>query len=57
MRTWDLGSPVLSVAWCPNPALQLLSAAAGSRIALLPSGLGGAAAEAAAAAALEVGGA
>ncbi|GBF97452.1 hypothetical protein Rsub_10375 [Raphidocelis subcapitata] len=54
-RSWELGGPVMSLAWCPNPELQLLSAAVGSRLVLLPSGLGGAAAEAAAAAALDLG--
>jgi hypothetical protein len=54
-RTWQLGGPVASLAWCPNAALQLLSAAVGSTVVLLPSGLGGPDVEAAAAAALEVG--
>lgn len=33
-----LGAPVARVAWCPDPSLQLLSAAAGSSLFLLPSG-------------------
>ncbi|KIZ07232.1 block of proliferation 1 [Monoraphidium neglectum] len=53
-RTWQLGGPVASLAWCPNAALQLLSAAVGSTVVLLPSGLGGPDVEAAAAAALEL---
>ncbi|KAI8473407.1 MAG: NUC169 domain-containing protein [Monoraphidium minutum] len=53
-RTWQLGGPVVSLAWCPNPELQLLSAAVGSRVVLLPSGLGGPAVDAAAAAALQL---
>jgi len=51
-RTWQLGSPVHSVSWCPSPQLQLLAAAAGSRVAVVASGLGGADVQAAAAAAL-----
>jgi hypothetical protein len=43
------------VTWCPNPALQLLGAAVGSRVVLLPSGVGGEEMEAAAAAACKVG--
>jgi ribosome biogenesis protein ERB1 len=44
----------MAVGWCPNPSLQLLAAAVDSRVVLLPSGLGGAAVEAAAAEALQV---
>lgn len=54
IKSWSLGAPALSVAWCPNPALQLLAVAAGAAVVLLPSGLGGPAAVEAAAAALEV---
>ena len=32
------GAAVLRVAWCPDPALRLLSAAVGNSICLLPSG-------------------
>jgi len=53
-KTWSLDSPVLSVAWCPNTSVQLLSAAVDNRVVLLPSTVGGSAAEAAAAAALDV---
>lgn len=52
---WKLGEPVMSVAWCPNPALQLLGAAVGKRVVLLLSGLGGEEVEAAARAACKVG--
>lgn len=54
MRTWQLGSPVLSVAWCPNPATRLLSAVADKQLLLLPSGLGGEEVAAAAEAALKL---
>lgn len=47
-------SAIHAVAWCPNPSLQLLSAAVDNRVVLLPSGLGGQEVEAAAAAALTV---
>ncbi|KAG2483393.1 hypothetical protein HYH03_017745 [Edaphochlamys debaryana] len=47
-RTWQLGAPVAAVAWCPNPALRLVSAAVGSELVLLPSGTGPAEAEEAA---------
>ena len=45
---------VLSVAWCPNPGLQLLAAVVDKRVVLLPSGLGGEEVKAAAAQALQV---
>lgn len=54
-RTWKLGEPVVCVAWCPNPALQLLGAAVGKKVVLLLSGLGGDAVEAAAKQACKVG--
>ena len=38
LRSWDLGAPVHSVAWCPNSALQLLAAAVGSSVVLLAPG-------------------
>jgi ribosome biogenesis protein ERB1 len=54
MRTWDLGAPVVCVAWCPAAATRLLAAAAGKSLLLLPSGVGGEAAAAAAAEALRL---
>eukprot|EP00879_Flechtneria_rotunda_P015927 GHRR01016656.1.p1 GENE.GHRR01016656.1~~GHRR01016656.1.p1 ORF type:complete len:555 (+),score=167.55 GHRR01016656.1:411-2075(+) len=36
-----LDGPVSSVAWCPNPALQLIAAAVGNKVVLLVSGIGG----------------
>lgn len=38
MKTWDLGTPVRSVAWCPNPQLCILAAATASRVLLLSPG-------------------
>ena len=38
MRSWDLQAPIHCVAWCPNQAMRLLSAASASRVVLLPSG-------------------
>lgn len=40
LRTMQLGEPVVRVAWCPNPALSLLAAAAGQRLLLLQPSLG-----------------
>ena len=37
-RTWKLGGPVKSVAWCPNTALSLLAAAVDSKVVLIPTG-------------------
>ncbi|GLC45419.1 Ribosome bioproteinsis protein 1 [Pleodorina starrii] len=54
-RSWQLGAgPVAAVAWCPNPALRLVSAAVGSSVVLLHSGTGPEEAEAAAEEALRV---
>ncbi len=36
-RTWDLGESVVCVAWCPDPALRLVSAVSGKRVVLLAS--------------------
>ena len=38
LRTWALGGKVACVAWCPAPAMRLLSAAVGKAVLLLPSG-------------------
>jgi ribosome biogenesis protein ERB1 len=38
LRTWTLGERVLSVAWCPNQALELLAACCGSKTLLLCPG-------------------
>ena len=38
VRVWQLGSPVSCVAWCPNPALPVLSAVSGHTAVLLWSG-------------------
>ena len=38
IQTWDLQTPVSCLAWCPNPAICLLSAAAGKRVLLLSAG-------------------
>ncbi len=40
MRTWELGSPVHCVAWCPNADLRILAAAFDKKVVLLPSGAG-----------------
>lgn len=40
LRGWDLGDPVLCVAWCPGSAVRLAAAAAGNRVVLLPTGTG-----------------
>lgn len=60
MHTWQLGGPgggdsqpVVAVAWCPSPALRLVSAAVGRRVVLLPSRVGGEEADAAAREALK----
>lgn len=52
--SWQLGEPVMCVAWCPNPKLQLLAAAVGSKVVLLPFGLAGDEVEGAAKAACQV---
>jgi ribosome biogenesis protein ERB1 len=49
----DTAAAVYSVAWCPNPALQLLAVAVGKEVVLLPAGLGGPEAEAAVSQALQ----
>ena len=41
MKTWSLGGPVSSVAWCPANGSQLFSACVGSKLALLVAGIGG----------------
>lgn len=51
-REWQLGSKVASVAWCPDGALRLAAATAGSRLVLVDSGVGPPATAEAAAAAL-----
>ena len=38
VRGWELGSAVASVAWCPNPALRLVSAVTAKTAVLLYSG-------------------
>ena len=38
VRVWELGGTVSSVAWCPDPALHILSAVSGSTAVLLWSG-------------------
>ena len=38
IKTWDVQMPVRRLAWCPNPALCLLSAAAGKHVLLLSAG-------------------
>lgn len=38
LRTWALGGKVACVAWCPAPAMRMLSAAVGKAVLLLPSG-------------------
>jgi ribosome biogenesis protein ERB1 len=53
--SWQLGEPVVCVGWCPNPDLQLLAAAVGNKLVLLPVGVVGEEAQAAAAAACQVG--
>ena len=52
--SWQLGEAVVCVAWCPNPALQLLSAAVGNQVVLLPCGVAGDEVDAAARAACQV---
>ncbi|GIL57090.1 hypothetical protein Vafri_12368 [Volvox africanus] len=40
-RTWQLGAgPVAAVAWCPNPALRVISAVVGSCVVMMASGTG-----------------
>lgn len=51
-RQWDFGGKVSSVAWCPDPALRLASAAVGNRLVLVDSGVAPAAAAEAVATAL-----
>mmetsp|Transcript_31118 Transcript_31118/g.69148 ORF Transcript_31118/g.69148 Transcript_31118/m.69148 type:complete len:730 (-) Transcript_31118:537-2726(-) len=55
MKTWELGSAVQSVAWCPAASLRVVSAVAGNRVVMMPAGLGGPEAEAAARQALQLG--
>ncbi len=38
VRVWQLGAPVGCVAWCPNPALRILSAVADKTAVLVWSG-------------------
>lgn len=45
---WRLDGAVVCVAWCPDPKLQLLGAAVGNSIVLLPVGVAGAEVEEAA---------
>jgi hypothetical protein len=52
--SWQLGGAVVCVAWCPNPQLQLLAAAVGNKLVLLPFGLAGDEVEEAAKAACQV---
>lgn len=52
--SWQLGAPVVCVAWCPNPKLQLLAAAVGNNLVLLPCSLVGEEVEDAAKAACQV---
>lgn len=52
--SWQLGEPVVCVSWCPNPKVQLLAAAVGSKVVLLPFGLAGDEVEEAAKAACQV---
>lgn len=53
---WQLGEAVYSVAWCPNPAVQLIGAAVGKKVVLLVSGVGGDGVDASARQACKVGG-
>lgn len=39
VRVWELGAAVSCVAWCPNPALHILSAVSGTTAVLLWSGV------------------
>ena len=43
--SWKLGEPVRAVAWCPSPALGLLSACSGRSVYLLPTGVAQSSAE------------
>lgn len=62
--SWQLGGssgssgssvePVVCVAWCPDPKLQLLAAAVGNKLVLLPVGVSGDEVEAAGKAACQV---
>ncbi|KAF5827641.1 NUC169 domain-containing protein [Dunaliella salina] len=52
-QTWDLGSPVASVAWCPAAGMKIVSAVAGNTISLLPSSAGSEEEEVAGAQAIE----
>jgi len=40
LKTWQVGGVVRSVAWCPNPALSLLSVCVDTRVLLLNTQLG-----------------
>ncbi|KXZ47270.1 hypothetical protein GPECTOR_36g122 [Gonium pectorale] len=53
-RSWQLGGPIACVAWCPAPALRLVSAVVGNRVVLMHSGTGHEDSAAAAAEALQV---
>lgn len=39
--SWQLGEPVVCVAWCPDPKLQLLAAAVGNKLVLMPCSVAG----------------
>lgn len=39
--SWKLGESVVCVSWCPNPKLQLLAAAVGNNLLLLPVSMAG----------------
>mmetsp|Transcript_26073 Transcript_26073/g.70597 ORF Transcript_26073/g.70597 Transcript_26073/m.70597 type:complete len:593 (+) Transcript_26073:13-1791(+) len=52
-QTWDLGSPVASVAWCPAAGMKIVSVVAGNTISLLPSSAGSEEEEAAGVQAIE----
>ncbi|KAK2723761.1 ribosome biogenesis protein BOP1 homolog [Artemia franciscana] len=40
LKTFEIGTPVRSVAWCPNNALSLVAVAAGHKVFLLNPGVG-----------------
>ena len=38
-RMWNLAAKVHCVAWCPDPALRLVSAVCENKVVLLPAGM------------------